>query len=57
MAISGIAKSAWTPTQYPNLTWDEDVDAQRARYGVEPICKVSQFAPATYYAATKSLRQ
>jgi putative transposase len=27
------------------------VDAQRDRYGVESICKVLQFAPATYYAA------
>ncbi len=29
------------------------IDAQRDRYGVEPICRVLQFAPATYYAATK----
>jgi putative transposase len=28
------------------------IDAQRDRYGVEPICRVLQFAPATYYAAT-----
>ncbi len=28
------------------------IDAQRERYGVEPICRVLQFAPATYYAAT-----
>jgi putative transposase len=27
------------------------IDAQRVRYGVEPICRVLQFAPATYYAA------
>ncbi len=27
------------------------IDAQRERYGVEPICTVLQFAPATYYAA------
>jgi putative transposase len=27
------------------------IDAQRNRYGVEPICTVLQFAPATYYAA------
>jgi putative transposase len=27
------------------------IDAQRDRYGVEPICRVLQFAPATYYAA------
>ena len=25
--------------------------AHRARWGVEPICRVLQFAPATYYAA------
>ena len=29
------------------------IDAQRDRYGVEPICRVLQFAPATYYAATR----
>ncbi len=29
------------------------IDAQRDRYGVEPICRVLQFASATYYAATK----
>ena len=28
------------------------IDARRDRYGVEPICRVLQFAPATYYAAT-----
>jgi putative transposase len=28
------------------------IDAQRDRFGVEPICRVLQFAPATYYAAT-----
>jgi putative transposase len=27
------------------------IDAQRGRYGVESICRVLQFAPATYYAA------
>ena len=27
------------------------IDAQRDRYGIEPICRVLQFAPATYYAA------
>ena len=27
------------------------IDAQRARFGVEPVCRVLQFAPATYYAA------
>ena len=27
------------------------IDAYRARWGVEPICRVLQFAPATYYAA------
>ena len=27
------------------------IDAQRERFGVEPICRVLQFAPATYYAA------
>jgi putative transposase len=38
------------------------IDAQRDRYGVEPICQVLEFAPATYYAAkgrpasTRSLR-
>ncbi len=26
-------------------------DAHRERWGVEPICRVLQFAPATYYAA------
>ena len=28
------------------------IDAHKAQYGVEPICRVLQFAPATYYAAT-----
>ncbi len=28
------------------------VDTHRGEYGVEPICRVLQFAPATYYAAT-----
>lgn len=27
------------------------IDAHRDRWGVEPICRVLQFAPATYYAA------
>ena len=27
------------------------IDAHRARFGVEPICRVLQFAPSTYYAA------
>ncbi len=27
------------------------IDARKGRWGVEPICKVLQFAPATYYAA------
>ena len=27
------------------------IDAHRARFGVEPICKVLQVAPSTYYAA------
>jgi putative transposase len=27
------------------------VDAHRKRFGVEPICRVLQFAPSTYYAA------
>ena len=27
------------------------IDANRARFGVEPICKVVQVAPSTYYAA------
>jgi putative transposase len=27
------------------------INAYRARWGVEPICRVLQFAPATYYAA------
>ena len=27
------------------------IDAHRARWGIEPICRVLQFAPATYYAA------
>ena len=26
------------------------IDARRERFGVEPICRVLQFAPATYYA-------
>ncbi len=29
------------------------VDANRAEFGVEPICRVLQFAPSTYYAAKK----
>jgi putative transposase len=28
------------------------IDAHRARFGVEPICRTLQFAPATYYAAS-----
>jgi putative transposase len=28
------------------------IDANKKRWGVEPICRVLQFAPATYYAAT-----
>ncbi len=28
------------------------IDANRERFGVEPICRVLQVAPATYYAAT-----
>jgi putative transposase len=28
------------------------INENRARFGVEPICKVLQVAPATYYAAT-----
>jgi putative transposase len=31
------------------------IDAQRERFGVEPICRVLQFAPATYYTATNRL--
>jgi len=27
------------------------IDAERHRFGVEPICRVLQFAPRTYYAA------
>jgi len=27
------------------------IDSRRDRWGVEPICRVLQFAPATYYAA------
>lgn len=27
------------------------IDAHRRRFGVEPVCRVLQFAPATYYAA------
>ena len=27
------------------------IDANRAELGVEPICKVLQVAPSTYYAA------
>ena len=29
------------------------IDAHRDRFGVEPICKVLQMAPSTYYAAKK----
>ena len=28
------------------------IDSRRDRWGVEPICRVLQFAPSTYYAAT-----
>ena len=28
------------------------IDANKKRWGIEPICRVVQFAPATYYAAT-----
>jgi putative transposase len=28
-------------------------EAHRARFGVEPICRVLQFAPSTYYAARR----
>lgn len=27
------------------------IDAHRAEFGVEPICRALQFAPRTYYAA------
>jgi putative transposase len=27
------------------------IDAHREEFGVEPICRVLQFAPSTYYAA------
>jgi putative transposase len=27
------------------------IDDQKQEFGVEPICRVLQFAPATYYAA------
>ena len=27
------------------------IDAHRGRFGVEPICRVLQVAPSTYYAA------
>jgi putative transposase len=29
------------------------IDAHKARWGVEPICRLLQVAPATYYAATR----
>jgi putative transposase len=29
------------------------IDTHRTRFGVEPICRVLQFAPSTYYAARK----
>jgi putative transposase len=29
------------------------IDAHRERWGVEPICRVLQVAPSTYYAAVK----
>ncbi len=28
------------------------IDANRDRFGVEPICRVLPIAPSTYYAAT-----
>ncbi len=33
----------------------EFIDANKADYGVEPICDVLQFAPSTYYAAKSRL--
>ena len=27
------------------------IEAHRARFGVEPICRILQVAPSTYYAA------
>ena len=33
----------------------EFIDANKADYGVEPICDVLQFAPSTYYAAKTRL--
>ena len=27
------------------------IDAHKERYGVEPICRVLEIAPSTYYAA------
>jgi putative transposase len=32
------------------------IDAHKDRWGVEPICRVLQIAPATYYAATRRPR-
>ena len=29
------------------------INAHRDRFGVEPICRVLQFAPSTYYAARR----
>ena len=29
------------------------IDANRDRFGVEPICKVLPIAPSTYYAASR----
>jgi putative transposase len=29
------------------------IDAHKEKFGVEPICRVLQFAPATYYAANR----
>jgi hypothetical protein len=29
------------------------IDAQRERFGVEPICNVLQFAPSTYWSAKR----
>ena len=32
------------------------IDAHRARFGVEPICRVLQFAPSTYWSAKRRPR-
>jgi hypothetical protein len=31
------------------------IDAHKAQYGVEPICRVLEIAPSTYYAAANRL--